>query len=467
MARALVSLASALAVLAVAPVSAAPLAQTPAEAVARLYLGVFDRGDAAACSAFMREHWPLSHQGAGDCLAMRDQSGGFDLVKIERATETTFRAVLRPRLADSYVELNLRVAQSAPSTIQDLSLTAIARPDDIPAPTRVSMAALQAAIHDRIDAMGDFSGVVLIAQNGRPIFSYATGLADRQRNIPNTPDTRFRIASMGKMFTAVAIGQLLEAGRLRLDAHVGDYLKDYPNAEFASTVTIAELLDHTAGAGDFMGPKFDAAADRLNTVSDYVATFGSRAPSFRPGSRFEYSNYGYIVLGRIVEVVAGESYDAYLRDHIFAPSRMTDTGLANAPNIALGYVKTPDGYVPNASIMRGSATPAGGAYSTAHDLLAFANALSQHRLLSAADTELFITSKVAAGPQAGVGYGFGFERFGDGPIDVGHTGGAPGSSCSVHIVGGGKATIIVLTNDAPTWRGDKLADFIAQRIAVD
>jgi CubicO group peptidase (beta-lactamase class C family) len=117
--------------------------------------------------------------------------------------------------------------------------------------------------------------------------------------------------------------------------------------------------------------------------------------------------------------------------------------------------------------MRGSATPAGGAYSTAHDLLAFANALSQHRLLSAADTELFTTSKVAEGPQAGVGYGFGFERFGDGPVDVGHTGGAPGSSCSLHIVEGGKATIIVLTNDAPTWRGDKLADFIALRMAVD
>jgi D-alanyl-D-alanine carboxypeptidase len=227
------------------------------------------------------------------------------------------------------------------------------------------------------------------------------------------------------------------------------------------------LLDHTAGAGDFMGPQFDAAAARLKTVSDYVTMFGARPPSFQPGSRFEYSNYGYVVLGRIVEVVSGETYEAYLRDHVFAPGGMTDTGLADAPNIALGYVKTADGYVLSSTVMRASATPAGDAYSTARDLLAFANALSQHRLLSAADTTLFTTSKVAEGPQAGVGYGFGFERFGEDPVDVGHTGGAPGSSCSLHLVDGGKATIVVLTNAAPTWRGDKLADFIALRVAVD
>jgi D-alanyl-D-alanine carboxypeptidase len=224
--RASVLVAAILALSVMSTVSAAAPAPLPAEGVARTFLDVFNRGDAASFRALMRDRWPHATQSPADFMAMRDQTGGFDLVKIEDASETTFRAVLKPHLADAFVELELRVDQSGTPAIQVLSLTPIRRPDDIPAPGRLPMAALQAAVHDRIAAMEDFSGVVLIARDARPVFTYAAGLADRQHNIPNRPDTRFRIASMGKMFTAVAIGQLMEAGKLRLDGRVGDYRRD-------------------------------------------------------------------------------------------------------------------------------------------------------------------------------------------------------------------------------------------------
>ena len=129
------------------------------------------------------------------------------------------------------------------------------------------------------------SGAVLVAKHDRVLFSHAYGLANRGRGIPNTGGTRFRIGSMNKMFTAVAILQLVEAGKVTLAAPLGTYLPDYPNREIATKVTIDQLLTHTGGTGDIFGPSFDAHRGQLRSLADYVKLYGKRGLEFAPGSQ--------------------------------------------------------------------------------------------------------------------------------------------------------------------------------------
>ena len=162
-----------------------------------------------------------------------------------------------------------------------------------------------------------------VSKAGEPLYAAARGDAVDGRS-PNTVDTAFRFGSMGKMFTAVAIAQLAQAGKLSFDAPLGKYLKDYPNVDVAK-VTLHQLLTHTGGTGDIFGPEFMEKRAELKELRDYVALYGARAPEFPPGSRHQYSNYGFILLGRVIEEVSGMSYDRYVRERIFLPAGMTAT----------------------------------------------------------------------------------------------------------------------------------------------
>jgi CubicO group peptidase (beta-lactamase class C family) len=248
-------------------------------------------------------------------------------------------------------------------------------------------------------AAGRFSGAVLITKNGKPILAEADGFADRARRIKNTMQTRFRMGSMNKMFTAVAILQLAQEGKVSLDAPFGTYLKDYPNAEAASTVTIAQLLTHTGGTGDIFGPDFDRHRLALRTLSDYVRLYGGRGLAFAPGSRWEYSNYGYIVLGAVIEAVSGQSYYDYVSAHVFAPAGMSSTGSepesSHVAGLSIGYMRANGRVVPNTATLPYRGTSAGGGYTTVEDLQRFAAALVSHRLLDAHFTELLVTGKAA------------------------------------------------------------------------
>ena len=282
---------------------------SPAQTMAGAYLAVFDRGDPAAYSAFVRAHWPTfspkDDEFVGKADRSREQSGGYDLVKVVEASGSLVTEVVRSHLADDYFRLEIEVAAAPGHAIQRLSLTPIARPTDVAPPSRLSTPELIRLVDRNIQDMGNFSGAALIARNGRVVYTRAGGLADREHAVPNTLATRFRMASMGKVFTAVAVMQLVQAGKIDLNATVGAYLKDYPNADVARTVTIAELLTQTGGTGDFMSQQWADNIARLNTPADYVAMFGTKPPAFKPGSKFDYSNFGYVVLGRIVEVVSG------------------------------------------------------------------------------------------------------------------------------------------------------------------
>ncbi len=211
--------------------------------------------------------------------------------------------------------------------------------------------------------------------------------ADRETGIDNTPNTRFRIGSMNKMFTAVATLQLVERGKLSLDDTIGKILPDYPNGNVASKVKVRHLLSHTAGTGDIFGPKFEAHRLELKTLQDYVKLYGERDLQFDPGTRWEYSNYGFLLLGVLMEKVSGKSYYDFVAENIYKVARMTNSGSepesVEVANRSKGYMRDQFEMVSNEPTLPWRGTSAGGGYTTAADLMKFAGALMANKLLKA------------------------------------------------------------------------------------
>jgi hypothetical protein len=189
------------------------------------------------------------------------------------------------RDADDRVEL---LATPRPSSAVDLVLHRMTQPE--------ALAALSEHAQERAGA-DEFAGAVLVARHGKVLLQDAWGRADRKAGVANTPATRFRIGSMNKMFTAVATLQLVEAHKLALDDPIGKHLRDYPNKEVAAKVTVRHLLTHAGGTGDIFGPEFDRKRLALREHRDYLKLYGSRGLTQEPGTRFEYSNYGFVLLG--------------------------------------------------------------------------------------------------------------------------------------------------------------------------
>jgi D-alanyl-D-alanine carboxypeptidase len=380
--------------------------------------------------------------------------------------------VFDPNL-EIWARVSLDVTAEAPHTITGLAIRPADRPGDVAPPPRLGPFALTAATRARLEAAAaddSFSGAVLIAKNGRAIYEAAFGLANREAKVADTAQTQFRFGSMGKMFTAVSIMQLAQAGKLDLAAPIGRYLTDYPNADIATKVTINNLLTHTGGTGDIFTPEFRVHRLELKDAKDYVALFGARPPHFAPGARTEYSNYGFMLLGRIVEVVSGQSYDDYIASHIFAPAHMTATG--NQPETvqlarrATGYMTQKGQVVSDADTLPWRGTPAGGGYSTVTDLSNFANALMANRLLDADHTQLLTTGGIAGSDGQLVRYDFGAPA-GDGRRYFGHGGGAPGMNGELRIFpaepGHDAYTIVVLANRSPPV-ATGVANFISDRL---
>jgi CubicO group peptidase (beta-lactamase class C family) len=219
-------------------------------------------------------------------------------------------------------------------------------------PQAQALAALAEHAAERARA-DEFAGAVLVARHAKILLQDAWGRADRKTGTPNTPATRFRIGSMNKMFTAVATLQLVEAHKLALDDPIGQHLPGYPNKEVAAKVTVRHLLTHTGGTGDIFGPEFEEHRLQLREHRDYLKLYGSRGLTQEPGTRFEYSNYGFVLLGALIEHVSGESYYDYVRDNVFRRAGMRSTGsLPEAVDVsdrAVGYMRASPGaaWAPN------------------------------------------------------------------------------------------------------------------------
>jgi len=278
-----------------------------------------------------------------------------------------------------------------------------------------------------------FSGEVAVARHGHLVFAHGYGLADRGHGKRVTLDTSFNLASMGKMFTGVAAAQLVQEDKLRFRDPIGRYLPQLPAT--LRRITVAELLDHTSGLGDvFSDPGFERLRPALTTLAAYLPLITHEQLQFAPGTRWSYSNSGFVLAGLVIEKASGERYDEYLRRHVWGPAGMKHTACyarSSLPGFAaVGYLP---GGTTNTSSLPPVGTSAGGCYSSARDLLAFARALEDARLVSHALTKVITTSKVRA---PGGGYGFGFAVRTGHPSDpptIWHDGGAPGAAGELDI----------------------------------
>lgn len=291
-----------------------------------------------------------------------------------------------------------------------------------------------------------FSGTVIVADQGKAVYSAAYGDADKDRRIPNRIDTNFNIGSIGKTFTGVAIMQLVEGGKLKLDDTLGTFLPEFPFPE-KDAITIQQLLNHSSGLGDYMTHEdYRQTMPQIDSIADILPLIHSQKPMLPPGEQFSYSNSGMVLLGAIIEKVSGLGYGEYLQRHIFEKAGMTGSRLAQEhealANRSIGYIVSPrGGYVSNRrEIMPASAD--GGLRTTAPDLLRFDQALVGTTLLNN-DSKQRMFTPVGPAPFYASGW---FTKQVDGHLAVGHGGGAPGVNAEFRRYPDDGYTVIVLSN---------------------
>jgi len=441
--------------------------------LAQDWIRAIDTADEAAYVRFVEERGPVQPGGPEQWLDLRSSLRGVQLCGVKSADAAGVHLWMFDPNWDSYVIAQFEFGATAADRIR---LAFVQGTDEVPPglarPAKLSPRMLVRSVRARLAARaerGQFSGAVLLAQRGRVLFQRAYGLADRENRRPNGLDTQFRFGSMGKMFTAVAIMQLAQDGRLDLEAPIGRYLPNYPNRDVAARVTIAHLLSHTGGTGDIFGPEFDARRASLRSLRDYVGLFGTRPPEFDPGSRFSYSNYGFILLGRIVEEVSGLGYDDYIQRHIFRPARMDSTGnlpeSAVLPRRAVGYMGS-DGRLRRADeTLPFGGTSSGGGYSTVGDFHRFVNGLTSHRLLRSETLRRLIDGGIRTDDGQFFRFDFGGSMEGTGRY-IGHNGAAPGQSGALYHFLDSDFTVVVLSNRDP-GTAESIALFAAHRLPVD
>jgi CubicO group peptidase (beta-lactamase class C family) len=334
----------------------------------------------------------------------------------------------------------------------------------------VDREALSTRLAQQLDAAGaaGFSGSVLVADADGVVFERHVGMADAGAGTPVATDTRFNLASTGKLFTTVAVLQLVQAGKLDLDATVGRYLPDWPVARVRDEVTLRQLLLHTSGLASYWGPEFDARRDALRTLADHRPLLATE-PAFAPGSRWQYSNIGFQLLGLVVEAASGQSYYDYVAQHVFQPAGMRDTGYfgidGDAPRVAVprngGTGPDRDDALQMPELRGGAA---GGGYSTPRDLLRFHRALIGGRLLDAAHLELlFAPVALPAGTRAPP-HGLGMLRYPVGDdVAYGHPGGAPGVGVDFRALREAGWAVIVMSNSS-TPRAMPLAGTLLESV---
>ena len=311
--------------------------------------------------------------------------------------------------------------------------------------TDSALVAKAEALIEPIVKADQFSGSVLVARSGVPVFRQSFGLANREWDVPNTPDTKFRIGSITKQFTATAILQLAEAGKLAIDDPVSKYYADSPPAW--KDITIKNLLTHTSGIPSYTAiPHFFSGDARLDRKPEEIIKLTQDKPlEFEPGSKFSYDNSGYIILGYIIEKVSGEHYADYVQHHIFDPLGMKSTGYDVSetviPKRASGYDWAKTKFINTPYLSMTEPYSAGSLYSTVDDMLLWDQALYSGKLLSPHSYQEMFTDY-------GHGYGFGWvidNQFGR--QHIWHNGGINGFISKFDRFPRDKLTIIVFSNE--------------------
>lgn len=256
--------------------------------------------------------------------------------------------------------------------------------------------------------LGRFNGYVLIARDGKQVFGKGYGMANFEDEVPNTPQTKFRLASVTKPFTAAAVLLLQEKGRLSLQDSVCKHLSDCPAAW--KPVTIEQLLAHTSGIPDYVSlPDFMGTLALRSTTDEMIARLRDKPLEFTPGEKFSYSNSNYYLLGQIIENITKKPYAAFVQENIFAPLRMINSGYDDNSTIlkrrAAGYIKQGETLINARYMDMTKAYAAGALYSTAEDLLLWDTALYTERVINKKSMEAMFTPG-----KGGIGYGWFISR---------------------------------------------------------
>jgi len=461
---------------------------TPAGRQLTAYMQAFNSGNHATMQAYFAANMEPQPNDPGGSKRMADeafqrygQTQGFIVRKIEKAASASIRALVQARATGMWTEFSLFISAQAPEYVQAIApyhivgigMGEIRAPVEFLSPQKLSDAEVRAKTESLMRflvARDAFSGTVTVAKEGRPLYAQAFGLANKTWNAKNRIDTRFNLASITKMFTAVAVAQLVEQGKLSYDDTVGKILPDYPNKEVAQRVTLRHLLSHTSGMiGARAQVEKGGGPPNPRTIDAMVQPFAKEPLSFPPGQQFDYSNAGFILLGAIIEKASGQTYHRYVRDHVFLPAGMTNTDFyeldTDPPNLATGFKDGPNGArLDNIFDLGVIGSPAGGAYSTGPDMVKFHMALVQHKLLKPSSVETLWTG-VTEDANRHMEYGFGAEMENyAGTRTVGHGGGWMGITNRFVMLPEQGYTIVVLSNydDDPNAIADKICEWLLQ-----
>ena len=311
-----------------------------------------------------------------------------------------------------------------------------------------------------------FNGTALVAENGRVIYKGAFGMANMEWNIPNTPDTKFRLGSITKQFTSMLTLQLVEQGKIKLDGKISDYLPDY-RKDIGQKVTVHHLLTHTSGIPSYTGQPafFENVSRNPYKVADFVKKYASGDLEFEPGSKYSYNNSGYFLLGAIIEQVTGKPYEQVLKQNILDPAGMKNTGYDHhdtiIPKRASGYSKTADGYTNALYLDMSIPYAAGSMYSTVEDLYLWDQALYTDKLLSAQSKALMFKPFLENYAYGWVITNASFKQ-NDQPVQViTHGGGINGFTTTIVRFPQEKNLIVMLDNTGTGYL-DRLSDSIAK-----
>lgn len=301
---------------------------------------------------------------------------------------------------------------------------------------------------DKLIADNDLSGSVLIAVGDKPIYERSFGYADAKRANKVMPDTRFGMASGSKMFTALAVAQLVEKGKLEYGDSLSKFFPDFPNAAFAKKVTVHHLLSHTSGVNEYWTPEYEKNWQTIRDVKGMLPWVYKVGTDFEPGAKFHYSNSNFILAGLIVERVSGMDYYEYIQKHITDPLGMKQTGFylrdGKITNLAEPLKRKSSRWEIVELGARG--TSAGGCFSTPQELLKFARGLAGSKLVTK-DTLALLTASKTRGLDAQTDYGYGFELGNQGQVfSFGHGGIARGTNFAFQYFPAEDVTFIAFNN---------------------
>lgn len=462
--------------------------ETPAGKQFAAWLQAFNTGNRETMQQFIVTHFEKRPDGSipveeilDHDLALYATTHGFEVKKIVSSTSAAIAAIVRAKGTGFWMKIQVFVMAEAPAyTVAKPPYSIVgmgtrnleAPPEFLPRQklTQREIAAKTDALLSQLTTADAFSGTVVVAKDGKAFYKRAVGLASRAYNVPNRVDTRFNLASITKMFTAVAVAQLVEQGKLSYSDTVGKILPDYPNAEVVRTVTLHHLLSHTSGLISARAlVEKSPQPPTARTIAEMVKPFVNEPLSFPPGQQFDYSNAGFILLGAVIEKASGQSYHDYVREHLFKPAGMADTDFyrldTDPPKIATGFADGPNHTRLNNIFDLGIiGSPAGGAYSTGEDMARFQRALVQHTLLNEASLKTLWTG-VTEQPEGETEYGYGSQiTHYNGERIIWHGGGWKGITNHFDMYPERGYTVTILSNydNDPTAIAYKLREWLTQ-----